>query len=53
MIPLKTPEAVMEITVRAWKQDTDIERHPRLATLSVKGNVLEELRTRLKSREPE
>lgn len=53
MIPLRTPEAMMEITVRACKQDTDIEQHPRLATLTVKGNVLEELRTRLKSREAE
>lgn len=53
MVPLRVPEAVMEITVRAYKQDTNIEQHPRLATMTVKGNVLDELRTRLKLREAE
>ena len=48
MVPLKVPEAVMDITVRAYKQDSSIEQHPRLATMTVKGNVLDELRTRLK-----
>ena len=38
----------MDITVRAYKQDSSIEQHPRLATMTVKGNVLDELRTRLK-----
>ncbi|MCM1118404.1 MAG: InlB B-repeat-containing protein [bacterium] len=48
MVPLRVPEAVMEITVRAYKRDTDIERRPQLATMTVDGNVLDELRTRLK-----
>lgn len=48
MVPLRVPEAVMDITVRAYKQDTSIEQHPRLATMTVKGNVLDELRTRLR-----
>lgn len=48
MIPLRVPEAVMDITVRACKQDTSIEERPRLATITVNGNVLDELRTRLK-----
>lgn len=48
MIPLRVPEAVMDITVRAYKQDTSIEQRPRLATITVNGNVLDELRTRLK-----
>lgn len=51
MVPLRVPEAVMDITVRAFKQDTSIEQHPRLATMTVKGNVLDELRTRLKFQE--
>lgn len=53
MIPLRVPEAVMNITVRAYKQDTSIEQHPRLATVTVKGNVLDELRTRLKLQKAE
>lgn len=48
MIPLRVPEAVMDITVRAYKKDTSIEQRPRLATMTVNGNVLDELRTRLK-----
>ncbi|MDE6517534.1 MAG: hypothetical protein K2L18_06785, partial [Acetatifactor sp.] len=48
MVPLRVPEAVMDITVRAFKQDTSIEQHPQLATMTVKGNVLDELRTRLR-----
>ena len=48
MVPLKVPEAVMDITVRACKQDADIEQHPQLATMTVEGNVLDEVRTRLK-----
>lgn len=53
MIPLRVPETVMDITVRAYKQDTGIEQRPRLATVTVKGNVLDELRTRLKLRKTE
>ncbi len=48
MVPLKMPDAVMEITVKAYKGNNGIEEHPRLTTITVKGNVLDELRTRLK-----
>lgn len=48
MVPLKVPDAVMDITVRAYKRDTGIEEHPGLTTITVDGNVLDELRTRLK-----
>lgn len=49
MIPLGTPEAAMEITVRAYKKDSSLEQHPQLAVLTVSGNVLDELRTRLRT----
>ncbi len=49
MIPLGTPEAAAEITVRAYKKDSSLEQHPRLAVLTVSGNVLDELRTRLRT----
>ncbi|MDE6673680.1 MAG: hypothetical protein K2K19_02540, partial [Acetatifactor sp.] len=48
MVPLGTPEAVMDITVRAYRRDTDIEQHPQLAAMAVEGSVLDEVRTRLK-----
>lgn len=48
MVPLKVPEAVMDITVRACKKEADIEQRPQLATMSVEGSVLDEVRTRLK-----
>ncbi len=48
MVPLGMPEAVMDITVRAYKRDTDIEQHPQLAAMAVEGSVLDEVRTRLK-----
>ncbi len=49
MIPLGVPETVGEITVRAYKQDSQLEQHPRLAVLTVEGSVLDELRTRLRT----
>ncbi len=48
MVPLKIPDAVMDITVKAYKKETHIEEHPRLTTITVRGNVLDELRTRLR-----
>lgn len=49
MIPLECPERdVYEITVRAYKGDSMIERKPALAVLGVKGSVLDDLRTRLR-----
>lgn len=48
MVPLQMPDIVSEIIVRAYKKDTGIEEHPRLTTLTVDGNVLDELRTRLR-----
>ncbi len=48
MVPLQMPDAVTEITVRAYKKDADIEEHPQLTAITVDGNVLDELRTRLK-----
>lgn len=48
MVPLGVPEGEMDITVRAYKRDADIERHPQLAAMAVEGSVLDEVRTRLK-----
>lgn len=48
MVPLRMPEGVASITVRAYKADTQLQQHPELVTFTVKGNVLDELRTRLK-----
>ena len=48
MIPLDAPEAVCEITVRAYKGDKKLEAHPAISTLEVDGSVLDELRTRLR-----
>ncbi len=49
MIPLDAPEGRdYTVTVRAYKGDKMLERHPALAVLGVSGNVLDELRTRLR-----
>lgn len=36
------------ITVRAYKGDRKLEKHPSLSTITVEGSILEELRTRLR-----
>jgi hypothetical protein len=49
MVPLYAPEKeAYTIVVRAYKGDRMLEEHPVFATLSVNGNVLEEIRTRLR-----
>ena len=49
MIPLYVPENTKyTVTVRAYKGDRMLERHPALAVLGVEGTVLDELRTRLR-----
>ncbi len=49
MIPLHTPpKDNYVITVRAYKGDRKLEQYPTLGTISVSGNVLDELRTRLR-----
>lgn len=49
MIPLEVPEGTnYTVTVRAYKGDRMLERHPALAVLEVSGSVLDELRTRLR-----
>jgi hypothetical protein len=49
MIPLYVPENTdYTVTVRAYKGDKMLERHPALAVLGVEGTVLDELRTRLR-----
>lgn len=49
MIPLYVPDDEnYQITVRAYKEDKMLEEHPQLEVLSVRGSVLDELRTRLR-----
>lgn len=49
MVPLDTPENQQYIiTVRAYKGDKKLEDFPSLSTIAVDGNVLDELRTRLR-----
>ncbi|MCM1091136.1 MAG: InlB B-repeat-containing protein [Butyrivibrio sp.] len=49
MIPLYVPEnSDYTVTVRAYKGDMMLERHPALAVLGIEGTVLDELRTRLR-----
>lgn len=48
MIPLDAPEDEYEIVVRAYKGDRELEVHPAVRTVEVDGNVLDELRTRLR-----
>jgi hypothetical protein len=49
MIPLYVTENTdYTVTVRAYKGDKMLERHPALAVLGVEGTVLDELRTRLR-----
>ena len=49
MVPLYTPEnQTQEITVRAYKGDKRLEDHPTISVIGVSGNVLDELRTRLR-----
>ena len=49
MVPFYTPEnQTQEITVRAYKGDKRLEDHPTISVIGVSGNVLDELRTRLR-----
>lgn len=49
MIPLHTPEnEKYTIIVRAYKGDKRLEDYPSLSTVAVEGNLLDELRTRLR-----
>lgn len=49
MIPINfSQNGEYTVTVRAYKGDKMLERHPALAVLGVEGTVLDELRTRLR-----
>lgn len=49
MVPLYTPEGLSyEVTVRAYKEGRKLEEHPALSTMGIEGNVLDEMRTRLR-----
>ncbi len=48
VIPLKAPEGVSTIQVKAYKAGTELERKPQYLTIEVKGSILDELRTRLR-----
>lgn len=48
MIPLGSPMSEFQITVRACKDGTEIEQHPRISTIGIEGTVLDDIRTRLR-----
>lgn len=49
MVPLYTPAGLSyEVTVRAYKEGRKLEDHPALSTMEIEGNVLDEMRTRLR-----
>lgn len=49
MVPLYTPGGLSyEVTVRAYKEGRKLEEHPALSTMEIAGNVLDEMRTRLR-----
>lgn len=49
MVPLYTPGgSSYEVTVRAYKEGRKLEEHPALGTMEIDGNVLDEMRTRLR-----
>lgn len=48
-IPFSIPDGEnYEITVRAYKEGTELEQNPTLAVLGVEGNILDGIRTRLR-----
>lgn len=49
MVPLYMPGGLSyEVTVRAYKEGRKLEEHPALSTMKIEGNVLDEMRTRLR-----
>ncbi len=48
VIPLKAPEGVSTIQVKAYKAGTELEKQPQYLTIEVQGSILDELRTRLR-----
>ncbi|MBQ7777198.1 MAG: InlB B-repeat-containing protein [Lachnospiraceae bacterium] len=48
VVPFEVPEGEMVIQVKAFKAGTELEAAPELITISVKGSILDELRTRLR-----
>ncbi len=48
VIPLKAPEGVSTIQVKAYKEGTELEKQPQYLTIEVQGSILDELRTRLR-----
>lgn len=48
MVPLREPEGVKTILVKAYKGGRLVETEPEMVTFQVKGSVLDELRTRLR-----
>lgn len=48
MVPLQAKEEKTAIKVRAYKGEQMVEVEPELLTITVEGNILEEIRTRLR-----
>lgn len=48
MIPFSVPDGEMTVYVKAYKAGTELEAEPELVTITVKGSILDELRTRLR-----
>ena len=48
IVPFTVPEGEMTICVKAYKAGAELEAEPELITITVKGSILDELRTRLR-----
>lgn len=48
IIPFTAEDGLQNIQVKAYKSGTQLEEHPQLITIEVKGSILDELRTRLR-----
>ena len=48
MVPMKVSDAEHTIVVHAYKGEKMVEAKPQLLTITVSGNVLDEIRTRLR-----
>ncbi len=48
MVPLNVPEGEMTILVKAYKAGTQLDAEPEFITIKVQGDILDEIRTRLR-----
>ena len=48
MVPLYVKDGIYQITVKAYKGDKMVTAKPQLLTVTVKGSVLNQIRTRLR-----